>query len=147
MTEQSQPATGRVTRASDKQGYPGKELGFPQDGPGAIAGMGRRVGALFIDWFVCSLIVLVAIRPPDSQAGLWTLGLFAAQDFIFTGLLGVTVGKQLLRIRAIRLDGGMIAGWALLRTLLLLTVVPPLLTDRDLRGLHDRAANTAVVRF
>ena len=108
--------------------------------------MGRRIGALFIDWLLCSFVVLVAIRPPHSQAGFWTLGVFAAQDFIFTGLLGVTVGKQLLRIRVVRLDGGMIAGWALLRTLLLLTVVPPLLTDRDLRGLHDRAANTVVVR-
>jgi hypothetical protein len=36
--------------------------------------------------------------------------------------------------------------WALVRTLLLLAVVPPLLTDRDLRGLHDRAADTVVVR-
>ena len=149
MTDQSRPAARRVTRASaaDQQGYPGKDLGFPQDGPGAISGMARRIGALFIDWLVCSFVVLVAIRPPSSQAGLWTLGIFAAQDFIFTGLLGVTLGKQLLRIRVIRLDGGMIAGWALLRTLLLLTVVPPLLTDRDLRGLHDRAANTAVVRM
>ncbi|HEX9065272.1 MAG TPA: RDD family protein [Streptosporangiaceae bacterium] len=149
MTERSQAGAGRVTRAStaDQQGYPGKDLGFPQDGPGAIAGMGRRIGALFIDWLVCSVIVLVAIRPPQGQAGLWTLAIFAAQDFIFTGLLGVTLGKQLLRIRVVSLDGGMIAGWALLRTLLLLTVVPPLLTDRDLRGLHDRAANTAVVRM
>ena len=38
-------------------------------------------------------------------------------------------------------------GWALVRTAILLTVVPPLLTDRDLRGLHDRAANTIVVRI
>lgn len=149
MTDQSRPAGGRATRASisDQQGYPGKELGFPQEGPGAIAGMGRRVGALFIDWFVCSFIVLVAIRPPHPQFGLWTLAIFAVQDFIFTGVLGVTVGKQLLRIRVISLDGGMVGGWALLRTLLLLTVVPPLFTDRDIRGLHDRAANTAVVRM
>ena len=149
MTDQSEPAARRVTRASTavEQGYPGKDLGFPQDGPGAISGMARRIGALFIDWLVCWLVVLVAIRPPQSQAGLWTLGIFAAQDFIFTGLLGLTVGKQLLRIRVVRLDGGMIAGWALLRTLLLLTVVPPLLTDRDVRGLHDRAANTAVVKM
>jgi hypothetical protein len=33
------------------------------------------------------------------------------------------------------------------RTALLLTVVPPLLTDRDLRGLHDRASDTIVVRI
>ena len=44
----------------------------------------------------------------------------------------------------VRLDGGMIGpGWALVRTLLLLCVIPPLMTDRDLRGLHDRASNTA----
>jgi uncharacterized RDD family membrane protein YckC len=149
VTDQSQPAAGRVTgaTAADQKGYPGKDLGFPQEGPGAIAGMARRVGALFVDWLVCSAVVLVAIRPPQPQVGLWTLMIFAAQDFMFTGLLGITLGKQLLRIRVIRLDGGMIAGWALLRTLLLLTVVPPLLTDRDLRGLHDRAANTAVVRL
>jgi len=37
--------------------------------------------------------------------------------------------------------------WALLRTVLLLFVIPPLLTDRDLRGLHDRASDTIVVRM
>jgi hypothetical protein len=26
-------------------------------------------------------------------------------------------------------------------------VIPPLLTDRDLRGLHDRASDTIVVRL
>jgi uncharacterized RDD family membrane protein YckC len=36
--------------------------------------------------------------------------------------------------------------WALVRTILLLAVVPALITDRDLRGLHDRAANTIVIR-
>jgi uncharacterized RDD family membrane protein YckC len=47
-----------------------------------------------------------------------------------------------------RLDGRPVGfGWALLRTLLLLAVVPPLVTDRDLRGLHDRAANTIVLRL
>jgi hypothetical protein len=25
-------------------------------------------------------------------------------------------------------------------------VVPPLMSDRDLRGMHDRAANTVIVR-
>jgi hypothetical protein len=29
---------------------------------------------------------------------------------------------------------------------ILLTVIPPLLTDRDLRGLHDRASDTVVIR-
>ena len=33
-----------------------------------------------------------------------------------------------------------------LRTALLLLLVPALITDRDGRGLHDRAAGTVVVR-
>ena len=34
---------------------------------------------------------------------------------------------------------------ALVRTVLLCLAVPPLIWDRDRRGLHDRAADTAVV--
>jgi hypothetical protein len=30
---------------------------------------------------------------------------------------------------------------------LLLAVIPPLVTDGDIRGLHDRAANTIVIRI
>ena len=121
---------------------------MPEAGPGAVAGMARRVGALFIDWLLCMLIVSVAIRPPSADVGLWTLLFFAAQDYVFTALTGLTIGKLVLRIRVARLDGRMVGfGWGLVRTLLLLTVVPPLMVDKNLRGLHDRAANTAVVRL
>jgi uncharacterized RDD family membrane protein YckC len=70
------------------------------------------------------------------------------QDYLLTALAGMTLGKRLAGIRVGRLDGrpvGLL--WGLVRTLLLLTVIPPLVTDRDLRGLHDRAANTVVVRI
>jgi len=127
--------------------YPGQALGFPAAGPGAIAGMGRRVGALFIDWLLCAFLVAALIRPAYFEVQYWTLAIFAAQDLVLTALVGVTVGKRLLGIRVARLDGRMVGGWALVRTILLLCVIPPLLTDRDLRGLHDRAANTAVVRI
>ena len=51
-------------------------------------------------------------------------------------------------MRVIRTDGGRPGfGWAALRTVLLLCVVPRLLTDRDLRGFHDRASDTIVVRM
>jgi uncharacterized RDD family membrane protein YckC len=79
--------------------------------------------------------------------GWGTLLVFAVEVYVLTALTGFTVGKRLLGIRVVRLDGkpvGLV--WALVRTLLLLTVVPPLITDRDLRGLHDRAANTIVIR-
>jgi uncharacterized RDD family membrane protein YckC len=110
--------------------------------------MSRRVGALFIDWLLCWVIVVAAIRPHQADVAYWTLALFAGQDYLFTSLTGFTVGKQLMRIRVVRLDGAIVGPlWGLVRTLLLLTVVPALMADRDLRGMHDRAANTVVIRI
>jgi uncharacterized RDD family membrane protein YckC len=115
--------------------------------------MGRRVGAIVIDWLLCMAIAAAFISRQPGSLGNWTLLIFGVQDFLLTGLIGLTVGKRLLGIKVTRLDGrsaglpGIGLHWALLRTLLLLTVIAPLLTDRDLRGLHDRAANTVVVRL
>jgi uncharacterized RDD family membrane protein YckC len=110
--------------------------------------MGRRVGALFIDWLLCTFIVIALIKPARADVEYWTLLVFAAQDFLLTALTGFTIGKRLLGIRVVRLDGKMVGPfWGLLRTVLLLTVIPPLLHDRDTRGLHDRASNTVVVRI
>ena len=39
---------------------------------------------------------------------------------------------------------GSAARWC--RGFLIALVIPPLITDADLRGLHDRLTNTAVVR-
>jgi uncharacterized RDD family membrane protein YckC len=128
---------------SDRPAYPGEKFGLPEKGPGSVAGMGRRLGALLIDWAVCTLIALAAFH--DQY---WTLVVFAAQDYLLTALTGLTLGKRLTGIRVARLDGRPVGFlWALVRTVLLLTVIPPLVADRDLRGLHDRAANTIVIRL
>lgn len=136
------PARG--ARAPDgRQDYPGEKFGLPKEGARSVASMGRRLLALLIDWLVCTLISLAAFR---SQY--WTLAVFAVEDYLLTALTGLTLGKRLVGIRVARLDGKPVGfGWALVRTLLLLAVVPPLVTDRDLRGLHDRAANTIVIRL
>ncbi|HZC40716.1 MAG TPA: RDD family protein [Streptosporangiaceae bacterium] len=124
-------------------GYPGERLGRPEHGPGSVAAMGRRMLALLIDWLVC--LVIAAGLFHDAQR--WTIVIFAVEVYLLTALTGLTVGKRLLGIRVMRLDGGPVGfWWALVRTVLLLTVIPALMTDRDLRGLHDRAANTVVVR-
>jgi uncharacterized RDD family membrane protein YckC len=108
----------------------------------------RRIAALFIDWLLCSFIVVALVRPTQGDVGSWTLLIFAVQDLLLTSLTGFTIGKRLLRIRVARLDGKMIGlAWGLLRTALLLVVIPPLLVNRDMRGLHDRASNTVVVRL
>jgi uncharacterized RDD family membrane protein YckC len=153
------PATGTHggAAADDTPAYPGKRFGLPQAGPGSSAPMGRRFLALLIDWVLCEIIVAAMTRHEifaatmDSHyfaAMYWTLFAFALEVWLLTALGGMTVGKRLCGIRVVTTGGGRPGfGWALLRTLLLLCVVPPLLSDRDLRGLHDRAADTIVVRI
>jgi hypothetical protein len=142
LTAQAAPDTNQATSIKN-EAYPGQHLGLPERGPGSVASMPRRVVALFIDWL---LSMLIAYWLTKSQ--FWTIAVFAVEVYILTVLGGSTVGKRLVGIRTVRIGGGPIGfGWALVRTALLLAVVPPLLTDRDLRGLHDRASNTIVVRI
>jgi uncharacterized RDD family membrane protein YckC len=107
-----------------------------------VAGIGRRFGALVIDWLMCEIIAIALFR--DLY---WTFVVFAVENYLLTALTGYTAGKRLLGVRVARLDGkpvGLV--WALVRTVLLLAVIPPLIFDGDLRGLHDKAANTVVIR-
>jgi uncharacterized RDD family membrane protein YckC len=126
-------------------------------GPMSVAPMGRRLLALIVDWLLCALIASSvtghalfggAADKHYFAAQYVTLAIFALEVYLLTAVSGLTVGKRLLRIRAISTDGRPPGfKWAAVRTLLLLFVVPACLTDRDLRGLHDRAANTVVIRL
>jgi uncharacterized RDD family membrane protein YckC len=134
--------------------YPGQHLGLPEFGPGSVAGWTRRFAALFIDWIACTVIAIAFFYHPHAghmtdvfaQPRLWTPVVFAAQDFVLTALTGFTLGKRLLRLRVVRLDGQPVGLRALPRTLLLMLVFPALMMDRDLRGLQDKAAGTVVVQ-
>jgi len=78
---------------------------------------------------------------------LWTPVVFGIEDFLLTALTGVTIGKRLLGLRVIRLDGRPVGlPRAFVRTMLLMLVVPAMMMDSDLRGLQDKAAGTIVVR-
>jgi uncharacterized RDD family membrane protein YckC len=122
----------------------------------SVAPMGRRLLALIVDWVLCYVIAssivvhnIAAVNDKNYQnASLLALLLFAVEVYLLTAVSGLTVGKRLLGIRAIRTDGSRPGfRWAAVRTLLLLVVIPACLSDRDLRGLHDRAADTIVVRL
>jgi RDD family len=134
--------TGAAVANADTD-YPGKRFGLPEQGRGSVASMGARLLALLIDWLLCMLIAYWLTR---SQY--WTIVVFTVEVFVLTALTGTTVGKRLCGIRVIRTDGSLVGfRWALVRTVLLLTVVLPLLTDFDRRGVHDRASDTIVVRL
>lgn len=123
--------------------WAGDQLGLPESGPGSMAPWSRRIIALFIDWGIATLISLTWFEGNE----LVTLGVFAASEILLLGLLGVTVGKRLMRIQVVR--GRSIPGplWSTVRTLLLLLVLPAIIIGTDGRGAHDRAAGTVQLRM
>jgi uncharacterized RDD family membrane protein YckC len=141
--------------AAETPDYPGKQFGLPADGPSSVAPMSRRLAALLIDWLLCYLIASSITRhqvftnADAHSATVWLAPLlFFVEVYLLTASSGLTVGKRLLGLRVIRTNGGRPGfKWAALRTFLLMWVVPACLTDRDQRGLHDRAADTIVVRM
>jgi uncharacterized RDD family membrane protein YckC len=142
--------------ATSTEFYPGQDFGLPEFGSGSVAGWSRRLGALIIDWALCSLITIAFVYHPSAghpenvltEPRLWTLLVFGLQDFLLTATLGFTVGKRVTGLRVIRVRGGGPVGFVpgLIRTVLLMLVVPAMMMDRDLRGLQDKAAGTVVVR-
>jgi uncharacterized RDD family membrane protein YckC len=130
-------------------GYRGERLGLPENGPGSIASIGRRVAALFIDWALSVLIAYGLIAHRNlHQANNWALVVFAAVSVVGLGLVGSTPGKLIMRLRVMHVGGGRLRPLAVvLRTLMVLVVVPAVVWDRDTRGLHDRAVKAVQVRI
>lgn len=116
------------------------------------ASWGRRVLALCVDWFACTLVVVLAIGPggwsEDPLAGTYTLGVFVAESALLTALAGGSFGKIATRLRVVRVDG---SGQpvdllrSVVRAVLVALVIPPLVFRPDRRGLHDMAAGSMTV--
>jgi uncharacterized RDD family membrane protein YckC len=107
---------------------------------------------LFIDWIACVLALSAVIGESAFNGGgavgtFAPLGIFFVEATLLTVLLGGSFGQILLRITVIRTDRTRPSpGRVALRTLLICLAIPPLIFDRDRRGLHDLAAGTVVVR-
>lgn len=113
--------------------------------------MGRRLGALMIDWLISYGLAGLALRfGVLSSHALSTalLAIWFALGVVSVRLFGFTPGQWALRLRVVPLDGGLGVGLgrAVVRGALVGTVVPALFTDCDGRGLQDRLTATAVVR-
>jgi uncharacterized RDD family membrane protein YckC len=137
--------------AESPTGYPGETLGFPQTGPGSLAPMGRRLAALFIDWLLAYGLALLGLG-----VGVWSKAMLSTAVLVIWLLLGVaavrlfgfTPGQLVLGLAVVAVDGRLPVGIGRLvaRGLLIGLVIPPLFTDSDGRGLHDRITGTAIVR-
>lgn len=139
----------------ENAGYPGQPLGLPETGPQSLAGIGRRISALFIDWLIAYGIAGLAMSlgligmPWLSTAVLviWLLiGMIAVR------LFGFTPGQLVCRLVVVRIGpepgalGPVGIGRAAARGLLVALVIPPLVNVADGRALHDRVTSTAVLR-
>ncbi|MCM6773427.1 RDD family protein [Nocardia sp. CDC159] len=128
--------------------YPGKLLGLPESGVGSLAPMGRRILALFVDWFIAMGIAALIARGSGTINTVTLLTWFVI-GLVTVTLFGFTPGQFFLRMRVIRIDAAAPVGFvrALARQVLLIFVVPALFTDSDGRGMHDRATGTALIRL
>ena len=148
----------------DDGSAPGARLGLPASGPGSLARLPRRLGALAIDWVAC-LAVSAVLFPVASSGPFWlrgdplgTLAVFAVEILVLVAALGHTLGHRLFGLQVRRVaqaspdgPGTVLPGapgfvCALLRTLLLCLVLPAVVWDGDGRGLHDRGGRTVIVR-
>ncbi|MFF4172646.1 RDD family protein [Streptomyces sp. NPDC001744] len=130
-------------------GYRGQQLGLPEEGPGSIARPGRRLGALALDWALCTLIAYGLITDGYHQdTGNWALVILFVLSALTVGTVGSTPGKLLFRLRVVSVNGGRLGPLrAVLRALLVCLAVPALIWDRDGRGLHDRLSGAVQVRI
>jgi uncharacterized RDD family membrane protein YckC len=116
-----------------------------------VASWVRRIVALFVDWFasllVASVIAGSAVMTGHGWQAWLPLLVFWIEASFFTALLGGSFGQLLLRVVVVHVDGRPVSLFvALVRTLMICLVVPPVIYNRDRRGLHDLAARTVTLR-
>jgi hypothetical protein len=116
-----------------------EDEGFPLP----MASNWRKAQAITIDW-IGSLFVAALLLDRS-----WTLLIFFLQVAIMTALTGASAGQRLRGIRIIDVNTlqNIAPLGALIRTFLILLVIPAVVQTRQGRGLHDLATKSAAVRF
>ena len=120
--------------------------------PPETASWGRRILALLVDWFACTLVVVLVLGPAgwseNRGSSFYTLLVFALESAVLTAVAGGSFGKLATRLRVVRNDGSgrpIDLLRALLRQVMVCLVIPPLVFRPDGRGLHDMAAGSVTV--
>ena len=123
--------------------WPGQRLGLPDQGPRSVARAGRRLVALTLDWGI-AVLLSYAFFGGDALA---ITVIFAVLQIAFISVLGGSIGHLALGLRLVPMQPGVIGVVKpLVRTVLLCLLIPAVIWDRDQRGLHDKVANTVLVR-
>jgi uncharacterized RDD family membrane protein YckC len=137
------PRPTTLSVVTDRDDYwPGKIFGLPEQGPRSVPSLGRRILALCIDWALC---VGVSVAFFDFN-GFATGIVFVVMHMLFGVVIGGSPGHLLTKMRIATIRGGRLGIVApLVRPLLIILVIPPLIMDRDQRGVHDRVVGTIMV--
>jgi uncharacterized RDD family membrane protein YckC len=114
-----------------------------------LASWARRVAAVLIDGVASALVALAILGPERySESSFGPLVVFFVETALGTALAGGSFGQLVTRIRVLRVDGRPVSLLrALLRSLLICLVIPPLVFRPDGRGLHDLATDSAAFRL
>lgn len=134
--------------------YPGERLGRPEQGPGSVGRLGRRLAALVIDYAAATLLATAFFGFDQfalpAEAGLTQfapLAVFIVLQVVFIPMIAGSPGHRIVGLRLELLHGGWTGLWRpIIRTVLLVLVIPAVVFDPDQRGLHDKAAGTILVR-
>lgn len=133
--------------------HQGQAIGLPAAGPGAVAPLGRRFLAILIDWVICQLIAMTFFGMEWGRASGLTafapLIILFVENLLLVTTLGTTIGHKLVGVRVVTVgtqDQPPPPGRSALRALLLCLAIPAIIMDAVMRGLHDKAARTVVVR-
>ncbi|CAN7341197.1 MULTISPECIES: RDD family protein [Microbacterium] len=127
---------------------------MPQTGTGSIARPGRRIGALLIDYIAATIIATGFLGYDQfalpAEAGLTMfapMGVFALLQILFIPTAGGSPGHRILGMRVVRLGGGWVGVWRpIVRTLLIVIVIPAVIWDADQRGVHDKVTGLVLIR-
>lgn len=123
--------------------YPGHGLGLPRDGRGSIAHLPRRILGLAIDW-AATLVIANSFFAGEQLA---PLVVFAVIHIIFIPTIGGSPGHRIAGLRLQAAGGGWTGLWRpIVRSALLILVIPAVIWNKDNRGLHDLVAGTVLVR-
>lgn len=114
---------------------------------GELAGMGRRFIAITLDWLMSWAFGSLLFEQSEGRT-FWIPGVFFIEIVLFTWLTGASAGQRMVGLVVRSYPELMPLGILriLIRTTLILLVIPAVVFDSDGRGLHDRIASSAVLR-